>query len=123
MNNTDGIALINKIYDTLETTKDVTSVVADLKELRTFALEEKDPTLTKTIRLTYEHLENNSSFEITGPEETFEEGEEMEVDVETEVVAAGVDSLMYLVALMKNAMNKTNREELFYYRDTLLGME
>lgn len=119
MNNTDGIALIDKIYADLEKSQDVSSIIESLKELRPYALEEKDPTLTKTIRLTYEHLEENGSFDFEGPAEQLEEGEE--ADVTFEVIPAGVESLLYLVSLMKNAQNKMNREDLFHYRDSLLG--
>lgn len=118
MTNKDGLVLIDKILGDLDKSGDMTSIVADLKQLREVAKEEKDPTLVKTLRLTYEHLENVGTFEIETPIEEAEEGEEVTAEVETET---GIASLTYLISIMKNAQNKFNREELMYYRDILLA--
>lgn len=90
------------------------SVVSSLKDLRPYAIEEKDPTVTKVIRLTYEHIEEFEGFHIGMP-----------VD-EEDLPAEGVDgldgqsdSLYYLVSLLTNSANATNREEIFVYRDAL----
>jgi len=43
----------------------VENIIGKLKELRVIALEEQDPAIVKILRLTYEHLENNESFDLS----------------------------------------------------------
>ena len=74
MRSSEGLALIEKMKGDLAKSGIVAeSLVEDLKKLRPFAIEEEDPSLTKVIRLTYEHLEANGSFNIPIPEEKEEE--------------------------------------------------
>ena len=40
----------------------INTIVDDLKELRPYAIEEKNPLLAKVIRLTYEHIETYQTF-------------------------------------------------------------
>ena len=40
------------------------TLIPSLKELRTIALEEKDPLVVKVLRLAYEYLEENKSFDV-----------------------------------------------------------
>jgi hypothetical protein len=101
-------------------------LVKDLKELRPYALSEEDPTLTKVIRLTYEHIENTGTFNIPIPaDEAILEGEEEE-GVEAEVEVMDMDdfenkrmSLDYLLSLMLDRTNTTNQQDLCEYRDML----
>lgn len=104
------------------------ALIKGLQELRPFALEEKDPTLTKVIRLTYEHIENNGTFNIPIPadeeiaddlgDDDHEEVAHLIVNtIETD--ADRVESLNYLLSLMLDRTNSSNREELFVYRDAL----
>ena len=100
-------------------------LVKDLKELRPYALAEEDPTLTKVIRLTYEHIENTGTFNIPIPaDEAILEGEDEEVAAEVEVM--DMDdfenkrmSLDYLLSLMLDRTNPTNQQDLCEYRDML----
>tara|TARA_R110001592_G_scaffold343413_1_gene634056 strand:- start:58 stop:444 length:387 start_codon:yes stop_codon:yes gene_type:complete len=99
-------------------------LVKDLKALRPYALAEEDPTLTKVIRLTYEHVENTGTFNIPIPaDEAILEGEE---DVEAEVETMDMEdfenkrmSLDYLLSLMLDRDNVTNQQDLCEYRDML----
>lgn len=98
-------------------------LVKGLKELRPFALAEEDPTLTKVIRLTYEHIENTGSFNIPIPaDEAIIEGEEEE-EVVNEMDMEDFDnkksSLDYLLSLMLDPKNPNNRQDLMEYRDML----
>jgi hypothetical protein len=76
-------------------------VINDLKNLRNYFIEIKDPTLTKIIRLTYEYLESNEDFDIVL--EDFEEDSD-------------VNSFEYLMQLVANYDNDYNREELNEYK-------
>ena len=105
------------------------AIVKGLKELRPYALEEKDPTLTKVTRLTYEHIEANKTFNIPLPPEEaiapeLEEGEEAPEEVEMILSTIESDddrleSLDYLLSLMLDRDNEDNKQDMFAYRDAL----
>ncbi len=104
------------------------ALIKGLQELRPFALEEKDPTLTKVIRLTYEHIENNGTFNIPIPadEEIADDlGDDNHEEVAHLIVNTietdkdRVESLNYLLSLMLDRTNSSNREEMYVYRDAL----
>ncbi|TXB66710.1 hypothetical protein FRY74_00575 [Vicingus serpentipes] len=97
-------------------------LVKDLKELRPYALTEEDPTLTKVIRLTYEHIENTGTFNIPIPadEAILEGDEEVEAEVmDMEDFENKRMSLDYLLSLMLDRTNPTNQQDLCEYRDML----
>lgn len=71
--------------------------INDLKTLRNFFIEIKDPMLTKLVRLAYEYLENHASFEIEIEDFEPEEGE---------------GTFEYFMELVMNYDNKYNRDEL-----------
>ncbi|MCB0400885.1 MAG: hypothetical protein KDD41_02275 [Flavobacteriales bacterium] len=128
MESIEGNKLIVKLQKDLAKNgmKKLDGIIDGLKELRPFALEEQDPTLTKVIRLTYEHLEANNTFNIPLPADeaiTETEGdEEAEVELiqnEIESDEDRVESLDYLLSLMLDRNNPTNRQEMFEYRDAL----
>lgn len=115
MENTAAIQLLDKIEADLNRNGIITNtLVTDLKELRPYAIEEEDPTLTKVIRLTYELLENTGGFEVAMPVEVDEEGVAMEAEESTPT-----ETMLYLVSIMRNAKNPINREDLFQFRDNL----
>ena len=107
----------------------IDAIVEGLKALRPFALEEKDPTLTKVTRLAYEHMEENKTFNIPlPPEEAIQpvlaEGEEETHEVEMILSTIESDddrleSLDYLLSLMLDRENADNKQDLFAYRDAL----
>lgn len=90
-------------------------VVEGLKALRPYAIEEQNPTLTRVIRMAYEHIESFGRFDIAPPVD--------EEDDEEEQVMEGLDpqanSLYYLLSLMTNAANPRNMEEIVHYRNAL----
>lgn len=92
----------------------LSSVVEDLKELRTFALEEQDPRVTKVIRLCYEYIQENDCFDLTVEKAEDEEGNEYIVEPGTDV-----ENMTYFLELVRHSENKYNREELGEYRDIL----
>ena len=91
------------------------TLINDLKELRTYVVDEGQPLLAKVIRLTYEHVEEYQSFNIAIPgDDPIEDDEEnQEVIVEDEVT--GQESLAYLLSLMEDHTNKVNEIELRDY--------
>ncbi|MFM7566052.1 MAG: hypothetical protein ACKO4K_04845 [Flavobacteriales bacterium] len=89
------------------------ALIPSLKELRSIALDEKDPLVVKVLRLTYEYLEENQSFDVEGQFEEDEEGNEFPIEVEDK------ENLLYLLALLLNADQKINRDEIKDYRDAL----
>lgn len=128
MESLEGNKLIVKLQKDLAKNgiKKLDAIVADLKALRPFALEEKDPTLTKVIRLTYEHIEDNKTFNIPlPPEEAIDSAddddhEEAQLIVnEIKTDADRVESLDYLFSLMLDRKNSSNIQDMFEYRDAL----
>lgn len=96
------------------------TLVEDLKELRTYAKKQQHPLATKVLRLAYEYIEENETFDIAIPDDEplFEEGE-TEVEVANDVDAK--ESISYLVSLFKDLENKNNISDLKHYRDILWG--
>jgi hypothetical protein len=80
--------------------------INDLKTLRNYFIEAKDPMLTKITRLAYEHLENHGSFDDIEIED-FEPDEEQ-------------GTFEYFMELIMNYDNNYNREELREIRTQLL---
>lgn len=89
------------------------NLVEELKELRKFALLEKDPLVTKVLRLSYEYLEENKSFDVQAQYEEDEEENEYPIEIEDK------DNLLYLLNLLVKADHKINREEIKDYRTAL----
>lgn len=107
--------LIDKIVKKLhKKNAELTDIVEDLKKLREFALEEQDPRVTKVIRLVYEYIQENNSFQISVQKEEDEEGEEYLIDPGTDI-----ENIEYALNLFKNCDNKYNRDELGELRDAL----
>ena len=97
------------------------TLIADLKKLREYALEEQNPVLTKAIRLTYEHLEQNGAFLIPIPDDE-------PIDEETEVISESdlgnennMESLEYLISLFSDLNHKNNLLDLKEYNKGFLA--
>ena len=116
MENKKATTLIDKILTNLDDTGINTDIlIDDIKELRTYALEAQIPLVVKVLRLTYEHIQATESFMIPMPnDEPIEEGAVIENDE-----LAPLESLKYVIALMKNLNNKGNIADLKEYRDLL----
>ena len=120
MKNPKAIKLINKLIDDVEQNGIITNtVVEDLQNLRPYAVEEKRPLLAKTIRLVFEHVEAYQTFDIPIPEEEPIEGYEELLDEEEETVFVPAGSLLYLLNLIAEPENKTNRLDLRAYVEAL----
>jgi predicted SAM-dependent methyltransferase len=114
--------LINKIQlDLFKKGFEAETLIADLKKLREYSLEEQNPVLTKALRLTYEHLEANGAFLIPIPDDE-------PVDEETELVTGAeggsennLESLEYLISLFGDLGKKNNLLDLKEYNKAFLA--
>lgn len=97
----------------------INTIVDDLKELRPYAIEEKNPLLAKVIRLTYEHIETYQTFDIPIPED--EPLEDFEADNPEANDVDPKESLDYLLSLIAESNNKLNEIDLKEYRDNLIA--
>lgn len=124
MENTSAQKLINKIQlDLFKNGFVAETLIADLKKLREYSLDEQNPVLTKAIRLTYEHLEANGAFLIPIPDDE-------PIDEETEVVTDNntdsennLESLNYLLSLFTDLKNKNNILDLKEYNRAFIDFE
>ncbi|MHA3789349.1 hypothetical protein ACX0HA_14155 [Flavobacterium hauense] len=122
MENPSAQKLINKIQlDLFKKGFEAETLIADLKKLREYSLEEQNPVLTKALRLTYEHLEANGAFLIPIPDDE-------PVDEETELVTDSesssennMESLEYLISLFSDLTKKNNLLDLREYNKAFLA--
>lgn len=111
LENKAAIKLIDKILANLDKTGiNTDKLIDDIQQLRTYALEAQIPLVVKVLRLTYEHIEKYGSFLIPV---LVDEDDDAEVENEP------VESLKYLISLIKNLNNKINVSDLKEYRDLL----
>jgi predicted SAM-dependent methyltransferase len=113
--------LINKIQlDLFKTGFNAETLIADLKKLREYSLEEQNPVLTKAIRLTYEHLEANGAFLIAIPDDEPIDDEELVTD-SNESNENNIESLEYLISLFSDLSHKNNLLDLREYNKAFLA--
>ena len=118
MENKKALQLIDKILADIETSGiNTDTLIEDIKNLRSFALEQQVPLAVKVLRLTYEHIEENDSFLIPIPDD--DPIEDVAVTEEKSDEVNPVESLMYLISLFKDLKNKMNVMDLSDYRDAL----
>ena len=117
MKNPKAQKLIDKIQrDLLRNGLIVNTIVEDLKQLRPFAIEEENPLLAKVIRLTFEHIEENDSFEIPIPDDEPLDDEQEEING---AESSPQESLDYLLSLMHDTTIKNNIIDLREYSRAL----
>ncbi|MDA3890197.1 MAG: hypothetical protein PF517_00880 [Salinivirgaceae bacterium] len=113
MENIELLKQINRIQQSLiKNGIVVDKLIEEIKTLRAFFIEEKMPRMVKILRLTYEHLENYKTFNISMPED---EGSDSESTLSID--DQRVESLAYLIALFEKPTQKLNAEDLDYYLD------
>jgi hypothetical protein len=128
MQNKQAIQLIEKIQKEISSKKhDISSIVEDLKKVRELTMEENNPVLTKALRLSYEHLEENDAFliEIPNDEPIEEESEEEETEEEeTEVYSSenNLESFNYFLSLLIDCSRKNNILDLREYNKAFIAM-
>ncbi len=119
MKNPKAQKLIDKIQrDLLRNGLITNTIVEDLKQLRPYAIEEENPLLAKVIRLTFEHIEENDSFEIPIPDDEPLDDEQEDI-TDTESESSPQESLDYLLSLMHDTSIKNNVIDLREYSRAL----
>lgn len=86
-----------------------TAIVDQLKALRVLVVGENQPLLAKTIRLIFQHIEANNTFNVAIPDDEPIEGFEKE---ETDAKINAVESLDYLFSNMENYDKKMNEADI-----------
>lgn len=119
MENKKAIKLIDKIQKNLdETGINTDTLIEDIKELRAYVIEAEVPLAVKVLRYTYEHIEENNAFLIPIPEDNpVDEEHELNISTDTDPV----ESLKYLISLIKNLDNNMNILDLKDYKEALLA--
>lgn len=109
MTNTQYYKLIDKIKAEIAKNGVTKAIVDDLKAMREMVVIENQPLLAKVIRLTFQHIEKNGTFNVAIPEDEPIEGFE-EAEISTEINP--VESLDYLLSNMKEVSKKTNESDI-----------
>jgi len=120
MENKKALQLISKIQENLNTSKkiDFNEIVSQLKEIREYSLEEKNPVITKALRLAYEHLATNNAFLIAIPEDdSFDEENELETVKNSQ---NDLESFNYFLSLIADQSKKNNVIDLKTYNQMFL---
>ena len=109
MKDTRYYKLIDKIKAEIAKNGVTTAIVDDLKAMREMVVEENQPLLAKVIRLTFQHIEQNNTFNVAIPEDEPIEGHEDEM-----VIAPinPVESLDYLLSNMTAISKKSNEADI-----------
>jgi len=112
--------LIHKIQlDLFKKGFNAESLIADLKKLREYSMEESNPILTKALRLTYEHLEEHGAFLVAIPDDEPAEDQEEVISDNKEGIENNLESLDYLLSLFTDLNNKNNILDLKEYNKAL----
>lgn len=125
MQNKQAIQLIEKIQKEVSSKKhDLSSIIEDLKKVREITMEENNPVLTKALRLSYEHLEENDAFliEIPNDEPIVEESEEEESEIEVYSSENNLESFNYFLSLLIDCSRKNNILDLREYNKAFIAM-
>tara|TARA_R110002020_G_scaffold174392_1_gene365792 strand:- start:281659 stop:282036 length:378 start_codon:yes stop_codon:yes gene_type:complete len=123
LENKQAITVIDRILKNLDATGiNTDTLIDDIKTLRTYTIEVENPLAVKVLRYTYEHIENNDSFLIPIPEDTPLDDEAFEDEtIETvETESDPVESLKYVISLIRNLDNSSNISDLKYYKKALV---
>jgi len=109
LTNTQYYKLLDKIKAEIAKNGVTKAIIDDLKAMREMVVIENQPLLAKVIRLTFQHIEKNGTFNVAIPEDEPIEGFE-EDEISTEINP--VESLDYLLSNMKDISKKTNESDI-----------
>ncbi|PJR04396.1 hypothetical protein [Avrilella dinanensis] len=118
MENPKANQLIKEIIKSVDS-KDTeyANLASKLKEIRTFALEEQNPTVVKALRLCAEHLAENNNFLINIPND-----EPIDEDAENnEITHDANESLSYFLNLLLDLNNKHNISDLKEFNKKMMN--
>ena len=118
MENPKANQLIKEVIKAVDTESATYSEIAPkLKEIRTFALEEQNPTVVKALRLCAEHLEENDNFLISIPNDDPID----ETENNSSIAHNASESLGYFLNLLLDLNNKHNMADLKEYNKKMLN--
>ena len=122
MQNKQAIQLIEKIQKEIFQEKlNISSAIEDLKNVREITMELNNPVLTKALRLSYEHLEENNAFLVEIPND-----EPLDEETETETskysTENNIESLNYFLSLLSDCSKKNNLLDLREYNKAFIAM-
>ena len=121
MENKQALQLLEKNLKELAKNKfSVTSIVADLKTVRELTLELQNPVVTKSLRLAYEHLENNDAFLIAIPADEPIDAEAIANEVSFSD-ANNIESFHYYLSLFTDLSKKNNLLDIKEYNKAFLS--
>lgn len=122
MENKNAIKLIEKIQKNLLQDKfDVSEIVEDLKKVREISMQENIPTVTKSLRLAYEHLEKNKAFLISIPADIEENETHSIEDISKFSDSNDIESLEYYLSLLTDLGKKNNILDIKAYNEAFLA--
>lgn len=122
MQNKQAIQLIENIQKEIFQEKlNISSAIEDLKKVREITMELNNPVLTKALRLSYEHLEENNAFLVEIPND-----EPLDEETETETskysTENNIESLNYFLSLLSDCSKKNNLLDLREYNKAFIAM-
>lgn len=122
MQNKQAIQLIEKIQKEIFKEKlNISTAIEDLKKVREITMELNNPVLTKALRLSYEHLEENNAFLVEIPND-----EPLDEETETETskysTENNIESLNYFLSLLSDCSKKNNLLDLREYNKAFIAM-
>lgn len=121
MENKQALQLLEKNLKELAKNKfSVTSIVADLKTVRELTFELQNPVVTKSLRLAYEHLENNDAFLIAIPADEPIDAEATANEVSFSD-ANNIESFQYYLSLFTDLSKKNNLLDIKEYNKAFLS--
>jgi len=110
--NTKYYKLLDKVRATIAKDGVTTAIVADLKAMRVMVVEENQPLLAKALRLSFQHIQVNDTFNVAIPEDEPIEGfEKEETEEVTKPEIDAVESLDYLLSSMADISKKSNEAD------------
>jgi hypothetical protein len=97
MRTPEANSILEKVIQSVEKNgMDASAIIPELQKAREYALKEEDPLLTRALRLAWQHLEANESFDI-----------DLAEDIETME-----ENFVYFLQLCLRCENSLNRDEL-----------
>ncbi len=97
MRTPEANSILEKVIQSVEKNgMDASAIIPHLQKAREYALKEEDPLLTRALRLAWQHLEANESFDI-----------DLAEDIETME-----ENFVYFLQLCLRCENSLNRDEL-----------
>ena len=96
MRNPKGNEILKQLIKEVESTGISTDLITALQEARELAKSDNDPLITRALRLLWQHLEANESFEVPLAEE----------------IETATDNLIFFISLCVKSDNELNRDEL-----------